>query len=194
MVTFEGGACGSWPSSIRLALELASPKGGEAELVLPPTDACHKVHLRRQEEEGSKSLMTEGLGRSSRRASPHCCARLGDEAPFHDQRAALVVEVVKAEGGVLRLDVDGKARRREEAVVLAVAPAEVGASAAREGEVGVLRGTVAMARSRDERGRGEHRAPSCQRTRTKLASKQGSIGSVSPSPPAKERMPNAAGK
>ena len=78
------------------------------------------------------------------------------------------MEVVKAEGGVLRLDVDGKARRREEAVVLAVAPAEVGASAAREGEVGVLRGTVAMARSRDERGRGEHRAPSCQGTRTKV--------------------------
>ena len=28
-----------------LALELARPEGGEAELILPPTDACDNVHL-----------------------------------------------------------------------------------------------------------------------------------------------------
>ena len=66
--------------------------------------------------------------------------RLGDEGSVDDQRAALVVEVVQPEGGVLRLDVDGQARRREEAVVLAVAPSEVSSTAIREGEVRVLRG------------------------------------------------------
>jgi len=66
--------------------------------------------------------------------------RLSDERSFDDQRSALVVEVVKPEGGVLRLDVDGQARRREEAVVLAVAPSEVSSTAIREGEVRVLRG------------------------------------------------------
>ena len=65
-------------------------------------------------------------------------ARLGDERPFHDQSATLVVEVVQLEGGVLCPNVDGQARRREEAVVLAIAPAEVGAAAMSKVEVRVL--------------------------------------------------------
>ena len=68
---------------------------------------------------------------------------LGEEGPVDDQRAALVVEVVQPEGGVLRLDVDGQARRREEAVVLAVPPAKVGTTAEWEGEVRVLRTAAA---------------------------------------------------
>ena len=47
---------------------------------------------------------------------------------------------MQTEGGVLRLDVDGQARRREEAVALAVAPSKVGGTTEWEGEVRVLRG------------------------------------------------------
>ena len=39
------GEMGAWVRSSGIALELARPEGGEAELILPPTDACDNVHL-----------------------------------------------------------------------------------------------------------------------------------------------------
>ena len=59
---------------------------------------------------------------------------LRDEGAVHDQ---ILLGLAEAEGGSLRLDVHGKAWRRKEVVVDAVAPPEVGLTAVRKVEVPV---------------------------------------------------------